>query len=253
MSATAESLPAITGDTFLAMSEPEAVSKSLVLLEPMAATAKAYLVTAEGFVCDSDDALKIGGDFVVKLRRHKKALDEERKKLVDPLNKVVKSINAGWKPSIEGLEKVIKVAQGKLDDYVSKKRRLAMQLQREREEAARKAQAETDAAAERMRQQGADETADAVSEIARKQVTAAEAPAKLAPVRTSESTTSARAVWKAEVMDVKAVCAAVAAGHLPEDIVSISQSDIDDLARMVEEERTKHGLRFYEHVTAVAR
>lgn len=253
MNATAEKLPTLTGRDLLAVSESEAASKSLVLLEPLAATATAYLQTAEGFVCDSDTALAEGGDFVVKLRRHKKRLDEERKKLVDPLNKVVKSINAGWKPSIDGLDGVIKVVQRKLDDYVAAKRRLEMKRQAEEAEAARCAEKEAKAAAERMRSQGAEETAEAVEAQAAKAVEQASAPVKVAPTRSEDATTSTRAVWKAEVVDIKALCAAIAAGRLPADIIAVRQSEIDDLARMVEQEQTKDGLRFFEHVTAVAR
>ena len=227
-------------------------------LAPIAQQSAAYAATIEGMEIHDDDELALAGDLVKDLNHYRRKLEDKRKSLVQPLNKVTSDINAMFKAPRDKIEQYRDLLKKKMNDYVSRKELLERQKREQEEREAKEREDRLRKAAEATREATHDEQSE-IAEVLDKQaddaaIAAEKAPAKrAAPVRGNKATVSTVKTWKAEVVDVRAVCAAIGDGRLPKDIVQISQVAIDGLARAVEQEQEKDGLKFYQHIGTVAR
>ena len=109
-------------------------------------SAQAFLVTAKHIVIDSHEMYQVAADELAAIKGKVKGLEEQRTKLVAPLNQVVKDINAMFKPPMDFLtqaESTIKRSMLTYQEDVDRRRR--------EEEARARAAAEAEAARERAR------------------------------------------------------------------------------------------------------
>lgn len=217
-----------------------------------------YADTVEGFEIHDDDALGMAGDLIKDMRFYRAAIEDKRKSLVQPLNNVVKDINALFKPPRDQIDQLLASLKKKQDQYV---------IRREAAEAAarRKAEAEERERSQRLRE-AAEKTAEATGQSDNVVVTTMQqqadeldkradkiAASKTAATRGEKASVSVVRTWKAEVVDIKAVCLAIAEGRLPAQLISVSQSEIDELARALEAEKTVDGLRYFQQIKTVSR
>lgn len=110
------------------------------------ASAQAFLATANDLVIDSYEMYQVAANELAANKGKAKGLEEQRTKLVAPLNQVVKDINAMFKPPLEFLaqaEGIIKRSMLTYQETEERKRREA--------EARARAEAEAEAAKERAR------------------------------------------------------------------------------------------------------
>jgi hypothetical protein len=110
--------------------EPKLLSKKEVLLKQ-----------ANDLVITSDDECAQAVDFIKAVKGQAKIADEERRKLVDPINGAVKNINERFRGIISPLEQAEKIVKEKVLEYTQYKealRREELERQRQAEEKARK-------------------------------------------------------------------------------------------------------------------
>lgn len=233
-------------------------SKELALAElrPLVTTVAAYTTTLDSIDIEDDESQATVGDLVKYLASAKWKLEDKRKALVDPLNKVVKDINALFKPTRDSIEALIKKAKDKMDRYVTVQAAIKnAEAQVIREEAAAEELEAKELADRLLAAAGEDAapTAAAVVEVAEKTVAkAAEAP-KMAITRGETSTTSTREDWMAHVIDLKLLALAVAEGRLPVDCIKPSQSALNKVSRETKKNREEDGVKFYAKTSAIVR
>ncbi len=225
-------------------------------LRPMVTTVAAYTTTLEAVDIVDDESHATVGDLVKYLRQAKYKLEDKRKSLVDPLNKVVKDINALFKPTRDSIEALLFKAGQKMNQYASAQEAIKHAEARViREEAARE-EAEAKALADRLLAaagQDAEPTAAAVIEVAEKNVAKAEEKPKLTLARGETSTTSTRQNWTAHVVDLKLLALAVGQGKMPVDCIQASQAGLNKVSREGKRNCEEHGVKFFAETKAVVR
>ena len=216
-------------------------------LKPIAIDIATMSDTLEGIDVTTDDELSTVADLVKFCQGRRKVIEDKRKSLVDPLNKVVKDINALFKTPRDLIDAVIAKAKKKMDNYSAQKyaleqaRKAAEQAdaQREREEAEKLAQDLADIS------ETAAPMAEAVVAQADKKVEQAAAPAKVEAVKSEQSTVVTNKTWAVEVLDVAKLARAVADGELPLHCIEPNMAALRDFSRESEQEREKFGCRFF--------
>jgi hypothetical protein len=157
----------------------------------------------------------------------KSNLEEERKVTIDDFDKRVRFINAQYKPVRDQLEEAYELVRSKASTFERIERKRLMEAQ---ERAQKAADDEAVKSAESREQAGDAAGADAIIEMA-SQVHMPTAKVVLPRDEMTGTKLKVRRVWEGKVGDVKAMCAAIAAGHLPEDIVDFKKSRINEIAK----------------------
>ena len=224
-------------------------------LKPFALDVQTFQDQLESMEVSTDDEQAAVGKLVKFMNGRRRALEDKRKSLVGPLDKVVRDINAMFKVPRDRIDDVVNQAKKLMNDYARQQQMLADARRRaEQEDAAREAR-EAQELQETFAAIGSDasEIADVVVEQARKRVEKAEAPAKVEAVRSEDSTVVTAKTWKAEVLDVVALCRAVADGQIGPEMVEPNMMALKEFARESEVEREKFGVRFYLDISTVVR
>lgn len=225
------------------MSTPEILTPTALLThsQPSIASANNLLEQSRRAVITSEEDYTKCIDAVKFTIQKEKEAKEVLDKLVGPLTAHVKWIRDQFKPIFDALDEAkgnFKRAGLKWSEAEEKRRaEEAAELQRQAEE---QALADAEAAA----QAGDKERAAALIDIA------AATPAADTSVRGRGTHTGAsggtRKTWKATVVDVKALCRAIADGHLPATLIDptkIPKSNLNGWAKLHGKEEVIYGLR----------
>lgn len=225
-------------------------------LRPMVTNVAGFANTLEGIDIDDEESAATVGDLVKFARIAGAKLEAKRKSLVDPLNKVVKDINALFKPTKDTIAALVHDATEKLNQYARVQQSIKdAEAAVIREEAARE-EAEAKDLAERLIAAAGEDaapTAAAVIEVAEKTVAKAEEAPKKTVARGEVSSTSTRQDWIAHVVDLKLLALAVGEGRLPLDCIQASQSALNKVSRDTKENREENGVKFFAKTTAIVR
>lgn len=174
-----------------------------------------------------------GTDFRKIVSGIRKRLEDWRLEHVDPYGKRIRYINAEIKKVRDVLDQADGSVQGKMtvwhDAEEKRQREIQEQQRKEAEEASL-------AAAQEAEEAGDAATSEAILNMA-SEVPEAQAKPTVGRGELTGGTSVAAKVWTAEVTDIKAACQAIANGHLPEDLITFSQSKLNALARARHEER----------------
>lgn len=187
-----------------------------------------------------------GTDFRKVVSGIRKRLEDQRKELVDPYGKRVRSINSEFKKVRDVLDQADDQVKGKMTTWHNaeekRQREIQEQQRREQEEASL-------AAAEEAEEAGDAATSEAILNMA-SEVPEPEAKPAIGRGSLTGAASVATKVWTGSVHSIKDACQAIADGHLPEDSVVFPQSKLNALARQFHEEHptsiaiTRHGLTF---------
>ena len=225
-------------------------------LTKMTTTVSAFSNTLEAIDIEDDESLATIGDLVKFASIAKRKLEDKRKSLVDPLNKVVKDINALFKPTREKITALIEAAQKKMNEYARIQQAIKdAEAAVIREEAAAE-ELEAKELADRLLAaagEDAEPTAAAVIEVAEKNVEIAAKPAKMTIARGETSTVSSRQDWTAHVLDLKLLALAVGEGKLPLDCIKASASALNKVSRETKKNREEYGVKFFAQTSAIVR
>lgn len=225
-------------------------------LRPMVINVAGFANTLEGMEIEDEESAATVGDLVKFARIASAKLEAKRHDLVDPLNKVVKDINALFRPTKDAIAALLHDANEKLNQYASVTQAIKDAEARViREEAAREEAEARDLAERLLAAAGEDAapTAAAVIEVAEKTVAKAEAAPKKTVARGEVSSTSTRQDWVAHVVDLKLLALAVAEGRLPLDCIQASQSALNKVSREHKKNREEDGVKFYAKTSAIVR
>ncbi len=227
-------------------------------LAPVVSQTTAYASTIEGLEIHDEETAGLAGDLKKDLQHYRRKIEDKRTSLVKPLNTVVKDINELFKAPRDELDKQIAAIGKKLNAYVQRQELLERQKREAEAKAAREREETLRKAAEAAKSQAGEDAAPMVEVIEKKADDEAKAAekavtARAAPSRGMKSTVSTVKRWVGEVTDPRAVCAAIAAGRLPLDLVSFSQSELNEMARAVEKETTRDGITYKLEIKAGVR
>lgn len=225
-------------------------------LTKMTTTVSAFSNTLEAIEIEDAESMATVGDLVKFANIAKRKLDDKRKSLVDPLNKVVKEINALFKPTRDKIVELIEAAQKKMNEYARIQQTIKdAEAAVIREEAAAEEREAKELADRLLAAAGedAEPTAAAVIEVAEKNVEIAAKPAKQTIARGETSTVSTRQDWMAHVLDLKLLALAVGEGKLPLDCIQASQSALNKVSRETKKNREEYGVKFFAQTSAIVR
>jgi hypothetical protein len=122
------------------------------------------------------------------------------------------------------------VTKRKLDGYAQQQLVIEGEKKAAELRAAREREASAAEAAARLRAAGASETAEIVEVQAAAAVAVASGPAHVAKVKSETATVSVRKHWVGRVVSMRAFCAAVAAGRVPEACVYVNLRALNEHA-----------------------
>lgn len=222
---------------------------------PIVADIAAYGDTIEGIEIVDDEELTTVGDLVKMLQRRRLKLEDKRKSLTGPLNKVVKDINDLFKGPRDAIDAIVAKGKKHMDNYVQAQHAIADAKRRAEREAAEQERREAEDMARKLANMSevGKETADKVIAQAEAQVVQTAKPAKVAPKRGRTSTVITTKVWKAEVLDVLALAKGVAEGRLPTHMIEPNMRALTEMAREMKKDIEVDGVRFYQHVSSGVR
>lgn len=198
---------------------------------PMLA-AESALREAESITIRSPSQLMAADETLKGIKRKWKEIEAARKSLLAPLDEGRARIQAFFKPPLDFLAKAESVYKGKIMDYQAEERRIAQEVARKEAERLRKL---NEAKAKRAEKRGDDEAAEELRE--QPIIVPMAAPTKL-------EGTSTRDLWRADLVDIRDLCAAIAAGKAPADLVQFNQSAGNRLATALKDAADVPGLRF---------
>lgn len=197
-------------------------------------------------------------DFAAEIRKDLKrcqlTMDEARKNITRPLDAAKKAVMDLFRPVESGLELAIKNVDSKLLSYDAK-----MELIRKTEEDKLRRQAEAEEARKKSaleeRARKAEEKGNALKaeELRTKAEEVRVVAPTLAPMLQKPSGLSYAEYWKGEVVDLKELVKAIAAGRAPITFITINQAVINKQATASRDSLKFPGIRFYSEKRPVGR
>lgn len=163
----------------------------------------------------------------------RKDVDDERKRLVRPIDEARARIQELFRPALDNLSQAEQLVKNRIASWTAEQRRLLALQEAAAVEAARKESDRLAARAQKEEAKGHYEKAAALSGAA-DNVPIAEipAPVKAVGISTRES-------WKAVVVDKVALIQAVAKGDVPDEAIDVNTSFLNTMARVL-----KGGLKY---------
>lgn len=216
--------------------------------QQLSAQADQFLQTARAIVVTDQASMEAAARYLTENKSEQRRLETERRGMVDPLNDVVKKINALYKPVTDMLQRAESIVKQAIGAYQQQEQRRIAAEHAAAEEAARKERARLAQQAARLEEKGKTEQAQAKLEQAASTVAAVpqSEPAKVAGMTT-------RKVWKAEVTDPVLVCKLIADGVLPPTLVDFRAAELNRVASTWQNTREFAGLRIYSDVQVASR
>ncbi len=227
------------------MAEPKILTPAVLTTHalPFTTNAENLMEQADRAVIESQEDFDRSVDHIKICQAQHTSAEEARKNLTAPLNQHVKWINAQFKPITDQLAKAKQLMKDKAAVWkVAEDQRIKEEEERARKEAEDQALKDAQEAADA----GDDEKAEAIM------TSAADTPEAKQTAPTGRGTFTGasggiRKTWSGEVVDVKLVCAAIADGVLPEEMIKqFSQLELNKYAKGVNVESTTNGIKITE-------
>lgn len=204
----------------------------------MVAQAKSFVEAANQIVISDQPTFEAAAKYLSENKSEQKRLDAERREIVDPLNDVVKKVNAKFKPATEALVTAEGIVKRKIGAYQMEQERIRREEQARAEERARKERERLEARAEKAAESGSIEKAAELQD--RASTTVAVAPvAETGKV----SGISTRMAWVGEVTNIVELCKAIGNGDLPPTLIDVKRSELNRVAATWQNTREFPGLR----------
>lgn len=169
-----------------------------------------------------------------------------KKQINDHHKPMIESAHATHKATIEARDRFLKpldvaneIIRKSVSEWTAEQQRLQAKAQREAQEKARKEAEERQLAeAEKAEAENKPEVAEA---IISKPVEVA--PVKVEPIFQKAAGTTTVTTWKAEVVDLKALCAAIGEGKVSTDAIQANMTYLNGLARTMKESMAIPGVK----------
>lgn len=246
--------------------------------------AQSALAMVNSMVVDNQETYELAADELKGIKSRAKALEEQRKTIVDPLNKATKAINDMFRGPTQFLEQAETIIKKKMIGYTEIQERIAAEARRKAEEEQRIERARLAAEAAQREQKAREEAealaaqakeaeaqgdvgkaaevaaraemvvASAVQESIALETTAAAmtapvvaAPASVAGISKTKVTFKARVINKAEFL------AFVATRPELLEMIDVNESKLNSMARALKNSMKYPGIEVYEDKTIAAR
>lgn len=194
--------------------------------------AELALAWARQFPITSPESYACAAEERKSIKRQWKALEELRKKTLKPIDDARKGVQALFTPALDALKEADDIMERGMLDYRSAEQRAAQEAARIEAERLRK---EQEALATMAEQCGDPETAE---DLRGQSVHVPVA----APVAADGTWPVTR--WTAELTNIRLLCAAIAAGAAPEELVQLNQPAANRMATALRDAVSYPGLRF---------
>lgn len=208
----------------------------------------AVIARAEGFAIATNADYQSASDLLRDVKSRGKALDEKRKAITAPLDAAKKATMDMFRPATDAIGQIEGILKKKMGSFVAEQDRLRREAEAKAAEVARKEQEKLQAKADKLREKGCGEKADALDMQAAS--TVAVAPLIEAP---AASGAHVRKVWKARLTDKMALIKAVAEGKASPELLDYNESVGNGLAKALKSGMNVPGVEAYEDVQVVAR
>lgn len=206
------------------------------------------LETARAYQIDSQEMRDMAGDDLQQIKRLQKSIEGQRLELTAPLNAVVKRINDLFRPPKDWLDEAERMLKGAIIGYDQAQAEKAAEEQRQRDDAVRAERERLAAVAEKAREAGRVEEAQAMAQVAEMVI----APPVTVPVQKTAGI-STRSNWTAEVVDLMELVKAVAAGTQPLSLLQADTTRLTQMAKALKAELNIPGVRAVENTIISAR
>ena len=210
---------------------------------------KDILELARGWEIATPEGAVLAGEDLKAVKRLAKQVNEKRLAITRPINEGLKEVNAFLRPAKDLLADAEQLLKAKILKFQTDQDRIARELQAELDAEARE---------ERERLERMAAMAETLDRPEKAEELREEAEIQTAPIIQSAAPkiagVSVRKTWKAEITDKGALLR-----HIVEErpdllgIVSISQSALNDLARLHKEELNFPGVKASEEASIAAR
>ena len=217
--------------------------------EAMFKRSKDILELARGWEIATPEGAVLAGEDLKAVKRLAKQVNEKRLAITRPINEGLKEVNAFLRPAKDLLADAEQLLKAKILKFQTDQDRIARELQAELDAEARE---------ERERLERMAAMAETLDRPEKAEELREEAEIQTAPIIQSAAPkiagVSVRKTWKAEITDKGALLR-----HIVEErpdllgIVSISQSALNDLARLHKEELNFPGVKASEEASIAAR
>jgi len=197
------------------------------------------------------------GDLIKLLQSRRAKIEAKRKHLVQPLNAVVREINALFKTPITRIDNVITIAKKKTSRFAEAMLAVEREKKRLAEEEARKEREEAERLAKKLAAKtgttGEEVGAEILDQAEKKEIKVTKKKAAVRVGRGKASTVITTTTWKAAVTDKMELIKAVAAGRMPADVLEINMAALNKIATDTRLEREVDGVRYWETVGTTVR
>lgn len=234
------------------MNAPMHIPASIAVQSPdsgqLNAQAEQFLSTARSLAVTDQATMAAAAKYLTENKGEQKRLETQRRDMVDPLNEVVKKINALYKPVTDMLTQAETIVKRAIGGYQQEQERIAREAAAKAEADARKERERLAAQAEKLADKGKTEQAQAKLDQAASTVAVIPqtTAAKVSGISTGK-------VWKAEVTDPVLVCKLIAEGVLPPTMVDFKAAELNRVASTWQNTRQFDGLRIYSDVRVASR
>ena len=218
-------------------------------LRPIAIDIATFNDSLESIEIETEEDQGKVANLVKFMNGSRKKLEEKRLSLVKPLKQVSNDIDALFKVPRDQIDLVLVKAKKKMNVFAQQQHAIAARIEADREAAEARKVAEDLASIS----EHAAPMAEAVIEQAEKKVEKAAAPVKVEAVRTEETTTAVNKTWTVDVLDVVALCRAVADGLIDPSMVEPNMVALRQFCRDEAVEREKFGCKFYQAISTTVR
>ncbi|HQR20078.1 MAG TPA: hypothetical protein PKV98_04385 [Burkholderiaceae bacterium] len=208
----------------------------------------AAVSAARAIVVDSQETYDFANEQLGLVKSRYKAIEAQRKAIVDPINKAKDAVQALFKPVLDDLTAAEGVYKGAMLTFQQEQRRIQQEEQARLDEANRKERERLEKQAAKAAEKGHTEKAE---------VLAATAAVMMAPIATSTYVEpkglSTRKVWKARVTDKTALIKAIIENPAFLNLIEIDTGALDRLVRAMEGRVPLAGVECYEEETLARR
>ncbi len=207
--------------------------------EALFKNSEAMLEGARDWKITTPDAAARAGEDLKAVKTLAKQIEGKRTAITGPLNKALKEVNSLFRPAKGWLKEAEGILKGKLLEYQNEQERIAREAQAKADAEARKEREKLERKAKLVGAVGMSDKAEELRE---------EAETKIAPVVKSAAPKIAgiarRETWKAEITDEIALIKHIVKER-PEllGLVHVSQSALNDLARLHKDELNMPGVK----------
>lgn len=233
------------------LTEAPAIPQTITLGAPNIALigqSSASLKVAQAYVIDSTEVAELASQDLGRVKSLFKSVEEERRKIVDPLNTAVKAVNDLFRPATQYLEQAESTLKRGLLAWNQKVEREAREEQAAAEATARAERERLQSQATELAAQGHTEAAEAVRETAQ----VITAPVVAAP-KAKVTGISSRGTWKAKVTDKMTLIKFVAEHPEFEHLLDANMQQLNALAKAMKETMKVGGVEPFEEKSIASR